>query len=574
MKKLLFLVLLTLTTLTTFAQQGIPMLKLSTDSTKYNVNGTWIQKGDDFFVNVQLNGNGNTTSRSLYFDFEFQNTAFDFLSAAHTGTGGNGGVLPYGSSITLDSYQYPGYSWKATASNTSTNGNQNYSTAAYTYTAGGPKTILRVYLNWASPNGLPYTGFDTLLRLRFKLKSTATGDIWDPIKMNFAASFNQNGTTGSTIMSIPLTSVITLNPDAKKYVKAQVNLNPNMDPTKLRVAFIPTDNTAGTPLMEVSSTGAVNIPDDILQPNKEYRALVLLNLGQVASTYNAAVTVSDYTIAQSEFVQQNLDGTYNNQNIMTGMGYKAAGDLTRLFSQAVSVDPLIAIPAGAQNIDQSWMSLMTFKEEVYNAATPANWVSTVGGMPTLTFTTPATPGTPPTLKLNYLLIGDINRNLSSPVVRNSEIATNSVRAFINTPAQLADINISLKNITVTSNSIEIPVSVNTNGTNVSALQMEFKYDATKIKFEEMKTNVPEGWYVFANNQTGRIKFGALDKDLKKPFTGEVIPFRLRFTALQNGLTINSFIEVTDVVDAAASNGAQVGVNLNTDIIKLTGIKNF
>ena len=200
---------------TAFAQE--PKLKLRSDSTKVNVNGTVIMKGDDFWVDVMMNGNGNTTARAFYFDFEYQNTAFDLISINHTGTGGNGGVLPYGSTITLDTYQYPGYSWVSTQANTTPNGNQNYQNQSYQYTQNGPKTIVRAYLNWASPNGLPYTGYDQLLKLRFKLKPTAVGDNWDPIKMNFAASFNANGTSGAAINETPKTSVITLNPDAKKY---------------------------------------------------------------------------------------------------------------------------------------------------------------------------------------------------------------------------------------------------------------------------------------------------------------------------------------------------------------------
>ena len=151
MKKLLFL-FLSLISLSAFAQE--PKLKLRSDSTKVNVLGAVIMKGDEFFVDVMLNGNGNTTSRSLYFDFEYQNTAFDLISVNHTGTGGNGGVLPYGSTITLDWYQYPGYSWISNANNTSPNGNQNYQNQSYQYTQGGPKTIVRAYLNWASANGL------------------------------------------------------------------------------------------------------------------------------------------------------------------------------------------------------------------------------------------------------------------------------------------------------------------------------------------------------------------------------------------------------------------------------------
>ena len=126
MKKLLFL-LLSLVSLTAFAQE--PKIRLADDSTKVDLNGGVIDKGDEFIVNVQLNGNGNTTARSLYFDFEFNNAAFDFVNVINTGTGGNGGVLPAGASIVMDNYTYPGYSFAGNGNNTSPNGNQNYNNA-------------------------------------------------------------------------------------------------------------------------------------------------------------------------------------------------------------------------------------------------------------------------------------------------------------------------------------------------------------------------------------------------------------------------------------------------------------
>ena len=53
MKKLLFL-LLSLVSLTAFAQE--PRVRLAADSTKVDINGGVIDKGDEFLVNVQLNG--------------------------------------------------------------------------------------------------------------------------------------------------------------------------------------------------------------------------------------------------------------------------------------------------------------------------------------------------------------------------------------------------------------------------------------------------------------------------------------------------------------------------------------
>ena len=574
MKKLLVLVL-TLITFTSLAQDV--KLKLATDSTKVDVGGGVIDKGDEFIVSVHMNGNGNTTARALYFDFEFNNAAFDFISATHTGTGGNGGVLPAGSSIDLNSYTYPGYTWVSNANNSSINGNINYQNASYAFTSGGPKTIIRSYLNWATPNPLPFNNYDRLLLLRFRLKTTAVGNSWDPIKMNFAAAFNQNGSAGATIMEIPLTTVITQNPDARRFVKANVDLSPNIDPTKMRVAFVNATTNQG-PLFDVTANGTVNIIDSLLTANTQYRIIAMYNMDNIQALYNSGITASDYTAAQSEFISQNLDGTFKNTVITSGAGYKAAdvnrsgaldgGDLTRLFAQVVNVDQLVVLPQGYTAGSNGFMSLMTFKKSDYNAATPADWITRFPVGPTqYLYTTPAQPGTPETINISYLLFGDINKSHSSTVTQGGNVVVNRRLA-------ISPVTVNLTNTVVTSNSIEIPVKVSTNGNKVGALQFEFSYDESKLKFEELKNELPNKWYVFANKGKGYIKFGALDQQLNSPVEGEIIPFKLRFTALQNGLDINTFIKVNPIMDAADSKGSQLPIQLNTDKIKLTGYNNF
>jgi hypothetical protein len=211
---------------------------------------------------------------------------------------------------------------------------------------------------------------------------------------------------------------------------------------------------------------------------------------------------------------------------------------------------------------------MTFKKSAYNAATPANWVVNFPVGPTFySYTTQPQPGTPETINISYLLFGDINKSHSSSVTQNGAGVLNRMLAA--TP-----ISVSLANSVVTSNSIEIPVKVSTNGNKVGAVQFQFSYDQTKLKFEELKNEMPNSWYVFANNGTGYIKFGAIDKGLANPVTGDFTPFKLRFTALQNGLDINTYIKVSPIMDASDSKGAQLPIDLNTDKIKLTGYNNF
>lgn len=592
MKKVLLFVAIILGCYDSFSQNI--QLRLHDDSTSVNTNGQVINKGDQFIVYVKANGNGNTTARSLYFDFEYQNTAFELMSVAHTGTGGNGGILPYGSSITMDHYTYPGYSWASTSNNTTSNGNTNYQYATYNFTAGGPKTILRVYLNWASPNGMPYTGYDTLLKLTFKLKTDAPGYAWDPIKMNFAAAFNQNGSMGATDMTIPLTSVIYLDPTATRYVNATIETNPNINHLTLhRVLFLNPATNQGF-FADATDNGTVNVDQTKFTPDTEYRVMMMINMDSMLDLLKTAVTVSDYTTAQAEYVTQNLDGTFKNQNIITGAGYLAAdvnyskvfdgGDLTKLYAHVVGVDDLQQRPSGWVAGTDMYRSVPTFTDSTFNAMTPSNWKDVSNQF--VVFKTGKIGENKP-LKLRFMLPGDINRSHSSQVRIGNAIATNAVPSLqknisanrsmnlmINTTQAIPSIDVTLKNQTITSSTIDIPVEINTGSNKLAGLQFEFIYDPAKIKFESISNQLPNTWYTFVDAKEGKIRFGSIDKDAKNPVVGSAVPFKLRFSAINNPLDLNSFIKVTPAMDAASVTGYQLGINLNTTSIKLTGYNNF
>jgi hypothetical protein len=568
MKKLLLLLLLS----TTFAALGQdPIIKFSSDSAKVNLQNKNIQPGDEFIVNVKANGNGDTDTRSLYFDFEYNNQAFDLISIDHTGTNGNGGIMPSGSQITSTMYSHPGYSY---IGSTAGNGNVRYENSNYSYTAGGPKTIVRYYLSWAVANG--GLGNDVLLKMKFRLKSTVQGSTWDPIKLNFAAAFNQNGSTGATVMENPLAISAYINADS--YVDVKIRTNGAIFAlSNLKVSFQNPATNTGV-LFDVTSDGKVNVVQSQLQPNTTYRVTAMVEIDKLAALLGGSVTVSDYTAAQAEFTTQNLDGTFKNQSISKGAGYIAAdinknrqldgGDLNRLFSQSVGVDPLVVVQGYTQG-SNGWISAITMKQSELDSYTTSSWKDLTQGY--ITFAT-TTVGTNLPLNIAYILPGDVNGSHSS-LVAGSQSNNSTIRKMNRTVADGA-IDVNIKNVTVTSNTIEIPVDIKTNGNNLCGLQFEFKYDPNKIKFEELKNEMPNTWYVFANKQTGVIKFGALDKELKTPVTGDFAPFKLKFSTLQSGLDINSYITISPVMDAANSKGRQLNINLSTDTIKLTGYNNF
>ena len=587
MKKI-FLLFFLLIGFQSFSQ--VVKVYFNSQNTNTNLAGSAINKGDSFDVLVSADGNNNTSVRALYFDFEYTNTAFEFLGVDHTGTGGNGGIIPYGSQISMSHQNYPGYNYVTTQSNNVADGNLKYIYGQYNYTPNGAKSILRVYLNWAIASG--GLGKDTILKLHFKLKTTAPGYSWDAIKLNFAAAFNQNGTSGSTIMTTPLNNIIMLDPVATRYINPTLMVNANVDALSLhRVAF--TDSVANTTyLVDALSDGTIPVDQTRFSPNTVYHVRVLFNMDSIKELSTAAVTVSDYTTAQAEFVTQNLDGTFRNQNIITGAGYFAAdvnrnklfdgGDLVKLFSQVTGVDNLVTLPEGYVAGTDMYMSAPTFTDSTFNGLTQANWKNL--DKTYVRFKTDVIGKNLP-LKLRFVIPGDINRSHSSQVLINNEIATNAVPSLkkslaktanllINTPQFVPSINVNLKNVTVTSNSIEIPVKVEAGEVSVSALQFEFAYDATKLKFESISNDLPNTWYTFVDNKDGKVKFGSIDKDIKNPVTGNIIPFKLKFSTLASGLDINSFIRVTPNMDASSKTGYQLGINLSTDVIKLTGYNNF
>jgi hypothetical protein len=701
MKKLLFL-LLTLIGFTSFA--GPIKFRLENTRIATAIDGSTIGRGDQFDVVIQGDGNYNTTTRQLMFDFQYDATNFEIVSVNHTGTGGNGGILPQGSTISITHNPYPGYTYgNNNATNAaSTNGNTRFSSAFYTFQSGGQNGILRATLTWSTANGMPYAGgWDRFVIVRMRVKQTSTATSFNPFKLNFVAGWNAQGVADATYQFEQLSTEIMFDQSIGKYVTAKVDVNSNLlSLSDLKVSFRnPTTNTGQ--LFNVTSTGAVDIDQTLLAANTTYEVAVMHDMDKTNAVYNSAITLSDFTTAQSEFTTMGLDGS-NGQVLKTGQSLYAAdinrnkvidgGDLPRLLAQVVGLDTLITLPPNyvSGGVNTSWRSVPTWRstdattttgqtewvviavnsytvgvstllidmrefgnidpttiksiqlldlyagpiefvrqdaswatykiftnfatlqtsvfspnirfiqggdygikaEVAFNTSVNNSWgaINTTNWkditFPKVTFTT-GDLGSNQVLDLKYLLWGDVNRSHSSQVVvvdnGASAVATNAKASMLNntafrtmntTVAAPTSIDVNLSNVTVTSNDIIIPIAVNTNGASLGGLQFQFNYDPTKLKFNEVKSDLPANWYVFANAKSGVIKFGALDQSLKTPIVLNTIPFKLKFTAIGSGVDILTSIKVSPTMDANDSKGNQLGINLNTDKIKLTGYNNF
>jgi hypothetical protein len=703
MKKFLTIGLLLLS-LTSFSQIKFkfPDTRVLTD-----IGGGVIDRGDQFDVIVHANGNSDATTRQLMFDFQYDQTNFEVVSVNHTGTGGNGGILPSSSNIQLSWQNYPNYSYGGNS--TYTNGTQRYTAnATYAYNPTGSNAILRATITWATTLSMPYTSYDRMLIVRFRLKAASTSNSFNPVKLNFVAGWNAQGVGVPTYMDTPLSTEVIMNQNTGKFITAKVDINSNLLAlSEIKVSFKDVQTGTGQ-LFNVLSNGNVDISQALLSENKTYEVSVMHNIDKTNAIYNGAITISDFTTAQSEFTSMGLDGS-NGQILKTGQSLYAAdinrnkiidgGDLPRLLAQVVGLDTLVTVPQGYVMGSGGYMSLPTWRAtDATSIAGQTEWcvvnvdgygsgqsrvyidMRKFAGLTILpedikslqlfdlysgpvefvskdamwafykvpsSFTTISTStfapyirnsgnndyglkaeftfdtnpsnswgsvtstnwkditypktyvktgvlGTNEIVDLKYLLWGDVNRSHSSQVVTSlngtSMVQTSAVNSlmtntafktmaiqstsFINTPNEISSIDINLSNVTVTSNNVEIPITLNTNGNNVGGLQFEFNYDNSKIKFEELKSEVPNSWYIFVNSKEGKVKFGAIDQNNKISIKGNLTPFKLRFSTIGNGVDILTSVKVSPTMDASSSNGTQLGINLNTTQIKLTGYKNF
>jgi hypothetical protein len=202
---------------------------------------------------------------------------------------------------------------------------------------------------------------------------------------------------------------------------------------------------------------------------------------------------------------------------------------------------------------------------IYDTISAAKWNNTTTSWPNhYGFTTT---NANQTINLKYLLLGDPNLSMSSPLSNGYNLRMSNLNAI------MPNIDVNLTNAVVTTNTVTVPFEIDTRGVLLDAVQFQIEYDTTKVKFDKLMVDTPN-WISFITPTNGILRFGAIDKDMKSPITGKLIPFKLQFVTLQAGIDINSSVTISPIYDAADSKGNQVAINLNTNVVKLIGANNF
>lgn len=546
-----------------------PALWWDVNNVSTDVNGGPITKDDTIAIEIKLNQNASTI-RSVFFDFQHQMAALALIDVQR------GASIPAAASFSYTNNYYPNCRFNRTAQNTTDNGWNNYMNAQYTCnTQTVPHhAINRIMVNVASAQNLEHA---TYIRLRFRVTNVAAGFPYDSIYMNFAIGYDAAGATMTTTQNVGAKGVwVQLAPGANNLLTGTVSHGTNVSNGLRGMMRLSVTDTAAQPTEAANAalgTGSFGFGQQ-LQPNSWYRMRLMVPADSIAALSRSSVTISDYTAAVQEWITQNLDKTFKNQNIDRGIKYWAAdannngqfdgGDLQRIFNAVAGLDTLIKAPAGCSGT--CMVTVPTIRGTTYDTLGFTSWRTFANPF----FTQLQTSAVDQTVPLKYVLRGDVNLSHSSAVAAQG--AAFKMGNFVVPGAP--SIDVTLNNAVVTSNNISIPFNVDTKNVKLSGLQFEVKYDPTKVKFEKLEVNTPS-WISFVNDDKGVIRFGALDRDIKNFMSGNaLVPFKLEFTSVQAGVDLNSSVQIHPTMDAADDKGKQVGINFNTTTIRMIGANFF
>jgi hypothetical protein len=164
------------------------------------------------------------------------------------------------------------------------------------------------------------------------------------------------------------------------------------------------------------------------------------------------------------------------------------------------------------------------------------------------------------LDIKYFVLGDVDRSHSSPVFDGTTEVLASVYK-----GQL-DVNIS--NTYSVGSPMYVPFNVSTNGALSNGLQFEMKYDVTKVKFDEIVSNIQGPWlqYVTHDDVNGIIRFGGMNNQKSGSLQGVATPFVLKFLAKNPSEDITTNVSIRSLMDASHKDGDHFNINLSTGMI--------
>lgn len=483
---------------------------------------------------------GSADVRTFQVDWQYKKTLLTHIST--TVDASVNGMTPAVSYKTWDNYKY----------NTYTNG-------TYSYTSNNDWTIGRNYLVLSSGSTIAADGY--IIHNKYKINQVAPNYVSDTITVNWARMFKVDGTTiGDNVaqltnqkLAIKLLGNLTLS--------GKVWLGPSMTLRPV-VWCYQANNNSFIDSVTVNADGTYTL--DNIDENTRYKLEVRFP-SPLATIRDQSVTISDAVKTYDEYINTDVNQAYSRQYLRNGLAYLIA-DVNKT-GTLDGGDPysIYASVSGLRPIDTAKLINVLPKNTYDSLALGVNqwndWSGYINGVTHIFDSVGLVNLTGVDIK--YFILGDVDRTHSSPVY-------DAQGNLVARPNYIGTLDVTIPNVTApTGQAMYANFNINTNGRNNDGLQFEMRYDPTKVKFEEIISNIQTPWlqYVTHDEPNGIIRFGGMNNQKVGSLAGSVTPFKLKFSPIGNN-DIMTNVYVRSLMDAADKNGDHFNINLLSDYVVL------
>jgi hypothetical protein len=487
---------------------------------------------------------GSSDIRAFQVDWQYKKALLTYVST--TVDASVNGMTPTVSYKTWENYKFNSY----------VNGN-------YSYVSNNEWTVGRNYLVLPSGGAISSNGY--IIHNKYKINNVAPNYSADTITVNWARMFKNDGISlGDNIVQL-VNQKLALKLSSNLTLSGKVWLGPSMT-SKPQVFCYQANNNVFIDSVTVASDGTYTLKN--IEENTRYK-LEIKFPSPLSTIRDNAVTISDAVKTYDEYISTDVNQAFSRQYLKNGLSYLIA-DVNKT-GVLDGGDPYLiyASVSGLKPIDTSKLINVfrrgTYDSLVLEANQWNNWASYVNGVNYIYDSVGTTNLT--NVDIKYFILGDVDRTHSSPVY---DAGGNLVAAA----SYIGTMDINIPNVTVPNGqAMYASFNVNTNGLRSDGLQFEMKYDPSKVKFEEILSNIQGPWlqYLTHDEVNGIIKFGGMNNQKVGSLVNEFTPFKLKFSPIGNGDILTN-VHVKRLMDASDHNGDHFNLNLASDYVVLESKK--
>ena len=437
----------------------------------------------------------------------------------------------------------------------------SYSNGVYNYVSDANWSIGRNYLILSNGSQISSNGY--IIRNKFKVNDVPSNFDEDSITVNWARMFKLDGTSiGDNIASLSH-QVLDLKLLGNLTISGKIWF-----PSTITTQTLPTlycyDNVTNVLVSQTIPDLNGNYTFNNVDENKTYKIEVRFPSAQLSSIRDNAVTISDAVKAYNEYINTDVNQNMTRQYLRHGLSY-LIGDIN-LNQSFDGGDPysIYASVSGLAPINTSNLINVFTKETYDSLVLGANqWTTWQNNSNKGRFLTTTVGTTNLSLDIKYFVLGDVDRSHSSPVFNG---ATEVLAAVYK-----GQFDVNIANSYAVGSPMYVPFNVSTNGSLSNGLQFEMKYDVTKVKFDEIVSNIQGPWlqYVTHDDVNGIVRFGGMNNQQNGSLQGVATPFVLKFLAKNPSEDINSSVSIRSLMDASHKDGDHFNINLSTGMIVLS-----